>query len=50
MALKEGGPFTHGGRVRQGYLFPLNEAFKRRLVATFGNRWSAVTVSDCADN
>ena len=41
---EEGGPFTHSGRVRQGYLFPRSEAFKRRFLATFGNRWAAVTV------
>ena len=39
---EERGPFTHSGRVRQGYLFPLSEAFKTRFVATFDERWPAV--------
>jgi hypothetical protein len=38
----EAGPFTHSGRVRQGHLFPLSEAFKTRFIATFDDRWPAV--------
>ena len=45
----KGGPFTHAGRVRQGYLFPLSEAFKRHFIATFGNRWAALTAPDHTD-
>jgi MoxR-like ATPase len=35
--LKEGagGPFTTDGRVQQGYLFPLSDAFVRKLTDTF---------------
>ena len=36
---EERGPFTHSGRVRQGDLFPLSEAFKTGFVATFDDRW-----------
>lgn len=33
--LKEGGPFTSDGRVQQGYLFPLSDAFVGKLVNRF---------------
>ena len=46
----EGGPFTHSGRVRQGYLFPLSEAFKRQFVVTFGGRWLALTAPHYPDD
>ena len=48
--LEPGGPFTHTGAVRQGYLFPLSEVFKERFFAAFAARWPALTLSDAADD
>lgn len=35
--LKESGPFTSDGRVQQGYLYPLSDAFVRKLAERFAH-------------
>lgn len=48
--LEKGGPFTHSGAVRQGYLFPLADDFQKRFVDTFWNRWPAAIAFADADD
>ncbi|MFI7551950.1 hypothetical protein ACIBQ2_19615 [Micromonospora sediminimaris] len=39
------GPFTRGGKVKQGYLFPLSETLGDAIVAGFGDRFATLGLS-----